>query len=49
MFSNAMDSSNKVVINPFYTGGLFHRFMLDKSICHFRASGLFCHSPGAQR
>ena len=23
-------------IDPFYTGGLFHRYMLDEFICHFR-------------
>ena len=23
-------------INPQYTGGLFHYYMLDESICHFR-------------
>ena len=23
--------------NPVYTGGLFHCYMLDESICHFRA------------
>ena len=22
--------------NPLYTGGLFHCYMLDESICHFR-------------
>ena len=26
-------------INPLYTGGLFHRYMLDESICHFRGVG----------
>ena len=24
------------VINPLYTGGLFHCYMLDESICRFR-------------
>ena len=24
------------IINPLYTGGLFHYPMLDESICHFR-------------
>ena len=28
--------------NPLYTGGHFHCYMLDKSICHFRGVGLFC-------
>ena len=23
-------------INPLYTGGLFHCYLLDESICHFR-------------
>ena len=26
-------------LNPLYTGGLFHCYMLDKSICHFRGAG----------
>ena len=26
----------KFYINPLYTGGLFHCYMLDKSICHFK-------------
>ena len=26
-------------LNPFYTGGLFHCYMLDESICHFRVVG----------
>ena len=25
-----------ILINPSYTGGLFHCYMLDNSICHFR-------------
>ena len=25
--------------NPLYIGGLFHCYMLDESICHFRAVG----------
>ena len=25
--------------NPLYTGGLFHCYMLEESICHFRAVG----------
>ena len=25
--------------NPLYTGGLFHCYMLDESICHFRGVG----------
>ena len=29
----------RVLINPFYTGRLFHCFMLDESICHFRGVG----------
>ena len=28
-----------VSINPLYTGGLFHCYMLDKFICHFRGIG----------
>ena len=24
------------LVNPLYSGGLFHCYMLDKSICHFR-------------
>ena len=27
------------IINPLYTGGLFHCYMLDMSICHFRGVG----------
>ena len=23
-------------LNPLYTGGLFHCYMVDESICHFR-------------
>ena len=30
-------------INPLYTSRLFHYYMLDESICHFRVLGLFCH------
>ena len=26
-------------INLWYTGGLFHSYMLDKSICHYRSVG----------
>ena len=26
-------------LNPLYTGELFHCYMLDKSICHFRGVG----------
>ena len=29
--------------NQLCTGGLFHCYVLDESICHFRVSGLFCH------
>ena len=25
--------------NPLYNGGLFHCYMLDESICHFRGDG----------
>ena len=32
----------KFYINPLYTGGLFHCYMLDKSICHFKGAGPFC-------
>ena len=32
---------SKTYTNPLYTGGLFHCYMLDESICHFR-SGRFC-------
>ena len=28
--------------NPLYTGGLFHFYRLDESICYFRGVGLFC-------
>ena len=28
-----------VLINPLYTGGLFHCYMLDKFICHFGGIG----------
>ena len=28
-------------LNPLYTGRLFHCYMLDESICHFRC--LFCY------
>ena len=31
-----------ILINPLYTGGLFHCYMLDESICHLKLSGLFC-------
>ena len=27
------------VVNPLYTNGLFHCYMLDESICHFRGVG----------
>ena len=27
------------LFNPLYTGELFHCYMLDKSICHFRGVG----------
>ena len=33
---------DNVVLNPLYTGGLFHCYMLDESICHLGMSGLFC-------
>ena len=29
-------------INPLYSVGLFHCYLLDESICQFRGSGLFC-------
>ena len=35
-------ASKILFFNPLFTGGLFHCYMLDKSICHFRRSGLFC-------
>ena len=35
-------SHRKPSVNPLYAGGLFHRYMLDDSICHFRGSDLFC-------
>ena len=28
--------SSQSLINPLYTGGLFHCYMLDKFICHFK-------------
>ena len=31
-----------MIVNPLYTGGFFHCYILDESICHFRVSGLFC-------
>ena len=34
-------SRKGLFFNPLYTGRLFHCYMLDKSICQFRASGLF--------
>ena len=30
-------------LNLLYTGRLFHSYILDESICHFRVPGLFCH------
>ena len=30
------------VFNPLYTGGLFHCYILDESICDLGMSGLFC-------
>ena len=30
-----------ITFNQFYTGGLFHCYMLDESICHFRGVGFF--------
>ena len=27
--------------NPLYTGGLFHCYILDEAICHFRGVGYF--------
>ena len=29
-------------IDPLYSGGLFHYYMLDQSICHFRGVVVFC-------
>ena len=29
-------SLGRTLLNPLHTGGLFHCYMLDKSICHFR-------------
>ena len=34
IFVNIADSDE--IVNPLYTGGLFHCYILDKSICHFR-------------
>ena len=35
---------NKGSINPLYTDGLFHCYMLEEFICHFRGvRSLFCH------
>ena len=34
-----LSDNNLRVFNPLYTGGLFYRFMLDESICHFRGAG----------
>ena len=28
-----------VLVNPLFTGGLFHYNMFDESICHFRGVG----------
>ena len=33
-----------LVLNPLYTGGLFHCYMLYELICHFRVSALVCYS-----
>ena len=30
------------MVAPLYTGGLFHCYMLDESVCDFRVSGQFC-------
>ena len=35
--------SSLSVVNPLYTGRLFHCYMLDEFICHLGVSGLFCH------
>ena len=29
-------SEPRITVNPLYAGGLFNRYMLDESICHFR-------------
>ena len=28
--------TDQFILNPLYTGGLFHCYMLDKFVCHFR-------------
>ena len=34
----------QAIAKPLYTGGLFHCYMLDDSICHFGVSGLSLYS-----
>ena len=35
-FPGNIDYHMSQSVNPLYTGGLFHCYMLDESICHFR-------------
>ena len=32
----ASTTTYSFIINPLYTGGLYHCYILDKTICHFR-------------
>ena len=46
-YSDIESESTSTLISPLYTDGLFHCYMLDESICHFRGVGtvvllLFC-------
>ena len=34
--------SSVLTLNTLYAGGLFHCYMLDKSICHYRGAGSIC-------
>ena len=47
--SDSAIQSHGNYFNPLYTDGLFHCFMLDESICHFRGVGsilaLLLHGP----
>ena len=38
----SLDDKMVYTLNPLYTDGLFHCYMLDESICYFNLSGLFC-------
>ena len=43
-FREANRKSLKLLLfNPWYTGELFHCYMLKDFICHLGVSGLFCH------